>query len=97
MVVLILRLTMLLQSYAFEYARVSQTLITRNVSLKVFRIIVPYTTPCTKDHLYLVNAEGNNCETALHGTLVYIVTIYDVITKTARVLCRTYSCPYCTA
>ena len=48
-----------------------------------------------KDHLYLVNGEGNDCETALHGTLVYIVTIYDVITKTARVLCRTCSCPYC--
>ena len=48
-----------------------------------------------KDHLYLVNGEGNDRETALHDTLVYIVTIYDVITKTARVLCRTYSCPYC--
>ena len=48
-----------------------------------------------KNHLYLVNGEGNDRETALHGTLVYIVTIYDVITKTARVLCRTYSCPYC--
>ena len=48
-----------------------------------------------KDHLYLVNGEGNNRETALHGTLVNIVTIYDIITKTARVLCRTYSCPYC--
>ena len=48
-----------------------------------------------KDHLYLVNGEGNDRETALHGTLVYIVTIYDVITKTARVLCQTYSCPYC--
>ena len=48
-----------------------------------------------KDHLYLVNGEGNNRETALHGTLVYIVTIYDVITKTARVLCWTYSCMYC--
>ena len=44
-----------------------------------------------KNHLYLVNGEGNDRETALHGTLVYIVTIYDVITKTARVLCRTYS------
>ena len=95
MVVLILRSTVLLRSYAFEYARVSQTLITRNASLKVFRIILPYTTPCTKDHLYLVNGEGNDRETALHGTLVYIVTIYDVITKTAKVLCRTYSCPYC--
>ena len=48
-----------------------------------------------KNHLYLVNSEGNDRETALHGTLVYIVTIYDVITKTTRVLCRTYSCPYC--
>ena len=48
-----------------------------------------------KDHLYLVNSEGDERETALHGTLLYIVTIYDVITKTARVLCRTYSCPYC--
>ena len=48
-----------------------------------------------KNHLYLVNGEGNDRETALHGTLVYIVTIYDVITKTARVLCQTYSCPYC--
>ena len=48
-----------------------------------------------KDHLYLVNGEGDDRETALHGTLVYIVTIYDVITKTARVLCQTYSCPYC--
>ena len=48
-----------------------------------------------KNHLYLVNGEGNDRETALHGTLVYIVTIYDIITKTARVLCRTYSCPYC--
>ena len=73
----------------------SQTLITRNESLKVFCIILPYTTPCTKDRLYLVNGEGNDRETALHGTLVYIVTIYDVITKTTRVLCRTYSCPYC--
>ena len=42
-----------------------------------------------------MNGKGNDRETALHGTLVYIVTIYDVITKTARVLCRTYSCPYC--
>ena len=90
-----MRLTVLLRNYAFEYARVSQTLITRNASLKVFCIILPYTTPCTKDRPYLVNGEGNDCETALHGTLVYIVTIYDVITKTARVLCRTYSCPYC--
>ena len=48
-----------------------------------------------KDHLYLVNGEGNDCETALHSTLVYIVTIYDVITKTARMLCQTYSCQYC--
>ena len=95
MVVLILRLTVLLRSYAFEYTRVSQTLIMRNASLKVFRTILPYTTPCTKDRLYLVNGEGNDRETALHGTLVYIVTIYDVITKTARVLCWTYSCPYC--
>ena len=46
-------------------------------------------------NLYLVNGEVNDRETALHSTLVYIVTIYDVITKTARVLCRTYSCPYC--
>ena len=42
-----------------------------------------------------LSSEGNDRETALHGTLVYIVTIYDVITKTARVLCQTYSCPYC--
>ena len=42
-----------------------------------------------------MNGEGNDRKTALHGTLVYIVTIYDVITKTARVLCWTYSCPYC--
>jgi len=48
-----------------------------------------------KNHLYLVNGEGNDRETALHGTLVYIGTIYDVITKTSRVLCWTYSCPYC--
>ena len=48
-----------------------------------------------KHHLYLVNGEGNDRETALHDTLVYIVTIYDVITKTARVLCWTYSCLYC--
>ena len=39
-----------------------------------------------KDHLYLVNGEGNDCETALHDTLVYIVTIYDIITKTASVM-----------
>ena len=37
-----------------------------------------------KDHLYLVNGEGNDRETALYGTLVYIVTIYDVITKPAE-------------
>ena len=42
-----------------------------------------------------MNGKGNDRETALYGTLVYIVTIYDVITKTAKVLCRTYSCPYC--
>ena len=84
--VLILRLSVLLQSYAFEYARVPQTLITRNASLKVFCIILPYTMPCTKDRLYLVKGEGNDRETALHGTLVYIGTIYDVITKTASVM-----------
>ena len=94
MVVLILRLTMLLRSYAFEYARVT------NIDYEK-RIIesFPYNTSVYyamyKDHLYLVNGEGNDHETALHGTLVYIVTIYDVIAKPPEcyvrlVVARTY-------
>ena len=75
---------MLLRSYAFEYAHVVANIDYEKRIIESFPHNTSVYYAMYKNHLYLVNGEGNDRETALHGTLVYIVTIYDVITKTAR-------------